>query len=69
MKCDLCKHDDVDSRSNLRLCKTCAEMIQRLTVVQKQIQTCEVRDLPSAPNAATPSRPKSGSQSWVLRRG
>jgi hypothetical protein len=34
MKCDLCKHPDVHSKNSL-LCKCCAEMIQRLAIVQK----------------------------------
>jgi hypothetical protein len=36
MKCDLCKHYDVRSENNLH-CESCAEMIQRLLIVQQRM--------------------------------
>jgi len=38
MKCDLCKHQDVHSKNEL-LCDNCAEMIQRLVIVQKRMDS------------------------------
>jgi hypothetical protein len=42
MKCDLCEHQDVHSKNEL-LCEDCAEMIQRLLVVQKRTDSPEPR--------------------------
>jgi hypothetical protein len=47
MKCDLCKHRAVDSKSKLP-CANCAEMIQRLLVVQEQIDFIEPHKTASA---------------------
>jgi hypothetical protein len=40
MKCELCKHEDVHSE-NSRLCKSCAEMVQRLLIVKQRMDSQE----------------------------
>jgi hypothetical protein len=47
MKCDLCKHPDVHSKNSL-LCKCCAEMIHRLAIVQKGMDSPEPRMVAAA---------------------
>jgi hypothetical protein len=38
MKCDLCGHRELHSKNKL-LCESCAEMVQRLLVVQQRIDS------------------------------
>jgi hypothetical protein len=56
-KCDLCKHQNVHSDSNL-LCKSCAEMIERLLAVQKPTEILEPDE------AASAAAPRTGMSSW-----
>ena len=39
MKCDLCKHEN--AKPNHPLCSSCAEMVQRLIVVNERIHNLE----------------------------
>jgi hypothetical protein len=47
MKCDLCKKTNVRSK-NSQLCAGCAEMIQRLLVVQQRIDAQSPRIVAAA---------------------
>jgi hypothetical protein len=58
MECDLCKHGAVYSENNL-LCESCAEMIQRLLIVQKHLDTLKPQ------KAAAAFAPSSGISLWV----
>lgn len=58
MKCDLCKHREPHSKNSL-LCESCAEMIQRLVVVQKRMEFL----LPPKTEAAAAAA--GGVSSWV----
>jgi hypothetical protein len=40
MKCDLCEHQNMRSKNKL-LCEDCAEMIQRLLIVQQRMDSHE----------------------------
>jgi hypothetical protein len=47
MKCDLCEKQNVVSKKT-RLCEGCAEMIQRLLIVQQRMSSPETRLAASA---------------------
>lgn len=51
MKCDLCKHRDVHSKNEL-LCDDCAEMIRRLLIVQKRMDSPYLACSPLPPRRA-----------------
>jgi hypothetical protein len=57
MKCDLCKHRELHSKNNL-LCESCAEMIERLVVVQNRMDSHESH----RPKAA--AAPATGISPW-----
>jgi hypothetical protein len=40
MNCDLCKHWELDLENSF-LCEPCAEMIQRLLIVQNRMDSCD----------------------------
>jgi hypothetical protein len=60
MKCDLCKHRELHSKSSL-LCESCAEMIQRLLVLQTRMES---HDHHEAEVEAAPSNGISAWGSW-----
>jgi hypothetical protein len=58
MTCDLCKHHELHPKNGL-LCESCSDMIQRLVVVQKHLDS----QAPRTPAAATAAG--AGASSWA----
>ena len=58
MKCDLCKHHEVEAEGNL-LCPSCAEMIERLLTANESMKASQSSYRPAPVTAPPPREPAS----------